>query len=190
MTYVWKVLLYTTQLDHFFSFYVQQTNLCRCMCPQCVWVMDKFCWLWMLVDVELWSLCTDDVAFVHWWCCCCQTLDGDYYEKVRDFLTLLARTEQSSANTANECFQRVMDDASKVRVFQWPCLIDILYQTVLCKLWSLACESIIIPFKVWLKTYHNKNAIVRNYFHLSLQWFYGYILIAQFLINYLILSKY
>jgi len=44
----------------------------------------------------------------------CQTLDGDYYERMQDFFTSLARAELSCANTASECFQQVVDDASKV----------------------------------------------------------------------------
>jgi len=43
-------------------------------------------------------------------------LDGDYYEKVQDFLTSVAGTEHACAKLTNECFQQVMDEASKVNL--------------------------------------------------------------------------
>ena len=56
------------------------------------------------------------VELIYCWCCC-QMLDGDYYERVKDFLTSLAGAEQTCASTANDCFQRVTSDASKVNLF-------------------------------------------------------------------------
>jgi len=56
-----------------------------------------------------------------------QTLDGDYYEKLREFLTSLAGTEQTCANTANDCYQQVMDNASKVH---FPLTVSLIKQKI------------------------------------------------------------
>jgi len=76
------------------------------------------CMLPLLMTLQSFRI-SSSVELYCCWCCCCQTLDGDYYERVQDFLTSLARTEQTSAITANDCFQRVVDDASKVKFLNY-----------------------------------------------------------------------
>ena len=73
-------------------------------------------WVCVCVCVVVVAVGLHCVELIYCWCCC-QMLDGDYYERVKDFLTSLAGAEQTCASTANDCFQRVTSDASKVNLF-------------------------------------------------------------------------
>ena len=41
-------------------------------------------------------------------------LDGDMYDKVREFFILLARTELECCGLTQECFTKIMSDAGLV----------------------------------------------------------------------------
>jgi hypothetical protein len=45
---------------------------------------------------------------------CIQDLDGDFFEKVQEFFTLLARMEQSCADVVHGSFEVVATEAAKV----------------------------------------------------------------------------
>jgi len=45
-----------------------------------------------------------------------QTLDGEVYERMQEYFTLFCQSELQSCGITQECFMKILSDATKVRV--------------------------------------------------------------------------
>jgi len=45
-----------------------------------------------------------------------QTLDGDVYERMQEYFTLFCQSELQSCGITQECFMKILSDATKVRL--------------------------------------------------------------------------
>lgn len=45
-----------------------------------------------------------------------QTLDGEVYERMQEYFTLFCQSELQSCGITQECFMKILSDATKVRI--------------------------------------------------------------------------
>jgi len=45
-----------------------------------------------------------------------QTLDGDVYERMQEYFTLFCQSELHSCGITQECFMKILSDATKVSI--------------------------------------------------------------------------
>jgi len=66
----------------------------------------------LLVALRLFSVCNATDEFVRM--LLFQTLDGDVYERMQEYFTLFCQSELQSCGITQECFMKILSDATKV----------------------------------------------------------------------------